>query len=319
MEIELLVQHNNNIFQPAVEEGITWSTERKNAPGQLNFTVIKDSVLEITEGDAVRLKIDGKNVFYGFVFKKSCEKDCKIKITAYDQLRYLKNKDTYVYTNKTASEVIKMIAADFNMNVGSIEDTGFKIASRVEDNTSLFDMIQNALDLTLQNQNYMYVLYDDFGKLTLKGLDNMRLNLLIDEETGENFSYSSSIDEDTYNRIKLTYDNEKSGKREVYIAQSGENINQWGILQYYDTLKEGENGQAKANALLNLYNSKTRNLSIKNALGDLRVRAGSMVVVMLDLGDVKLKNMMLVEKCKHEFNESSHLMTLTLRGGEFVA
>ncbi len=319
MDVELLTQHEQKIFQPTVEEGIIWSTERKNAPGQLSFTVIQDDILEITEGDAVRMKVDGQNVFYGFIFKKSREKDSKIKITAYDQLRYLKNKDTYVYTNKTASEVVRMIAADFKMNVGTIEDTGFKIASRVENNTSLFDMIQNALDLTLENQKYMYVLYDDFGKLTLKGLDNMRLNLLIDEETGENFSYTSSIDENTYNRIKLTYDNEKTAKREVYIAQSSKNINQWGILQYYDTLKEGENGQAKANALLNLYNSKTRNLSINNALGDVRVRAGSMVVVMLDLGDVKLKNLMLVEKCKHEFKESQHLMTLTLRGGEFVA
>lgn len=319
MEIELIIQHGNKVYIPAVEEGISWSTERKNAPGQLTFTVIQDDILEITEGDAVRMKVNEKNVFYGFIFKKSSEKDCKIKITAYDQLRYLKNKDTYVYTNKTASEVIKMIAADFQMNIGTIEDTKFKIASRVENNTSLFDMIQNALDLTLQNQNYMYVLYDDFGKLTLKSLDNMRLNLMIDEETGENFSYTSSIDEETYNRIKLTYDNKKTGKREVYVAQSGENINQWGVLQYCDTLKEGENGQAKANALLNLYNAKTRNLSIKNALGDLRVRAGSMVVVMLDLGDVKLQNLMLVEKCKHEFKESQHLMTLNLRGGEFVA
>lgn len=35
----------------------------------------------------------------------------------------LKNKDTYVYTNKTASEVIKMVAEDFQLNVGELEDT----------------------------------------------------------------------------------------------------------------------------------------------------------------------------------------------------
>lgn len=319
MAVELLIQHGNKIIIPAVKEGITWSTERKNAPGQLVFTVFKDDALNIAEGDAVRMKKDGKEVFYGFIFKKTCSKDPEIKITAYDQLRYLKNKDTYVYTNKTASEVVKMIADDFKMNVGTIEDTRFKIASRVESNVSLFDIIQNALDITLQNQSTMYVLYDDFGRLTLKSLGSMRLNLLIDEETGENFDYTSSIDSDTYNKIKLTYDNEDTGKRDVYIAQSGANINQWGVLQYYDTLKEGENGQAKADALLNLYNAKTRNLTIKNALGDVRIRAGSMVIVMLDLGDVKLKNYMLVEKAKHEFKESLHLMTLTLRGGEFIA
>lgn len=319
MDVELLIQHGNQVFQPVVEEGITWSTERKNTPGQLTFKVVKDDIINFTEGDAVRMKVNGTGVFYGFVFKKKRDKSNIITVTAYDQLRYLKNKDTYVYTNKTASELISMIAADFQMNTGFIENTEFKIASRVESNTSLFDMIQNALDLTLQNMKYMYVLYDDFGKLTLKGLDNMRLNLLIDEETGENFDYESSIDDDTYNRVKLTFDNEKTGKREVYIAQSGENINQWGVLQYYDTLKEGENGQAKADALLELYNAKTRNLTVKNAFGDVRVRAGSMVVVILNLGDVQVKNLMLVEKCKHEFKESQHLMTLTLRGGEFVA
>ncbi len=319
MDVELLIQHGNQVFQPVVEEGITWSTERKNTPGQLVFKVVKDDIINFTEGDAVRMKVNGTGVFYGFVFKKKRDKSNIITVTAYDQLRYLKNKDTYVYTNKTASELITMIAADFQMNTGFIENTEFKIASRVESNTSLFDMIQNALDLTLQNMKYMYVLYDDFGKLTLKGLDNMRLNLLIDEETGENFDYESSIDDDTYNRVKLTFDNEKTGKREVYIAQSGENINQWGVLQYYDTLKEGENGQAKADALLELYNAKTRNLTVKNAFGDVRVRAGSMVVVILNLGDVQVKNLMLVEKCKHEFKESQHLMTLTLRGGEFVA
>ncbi|MDE5995685.1 MAG: hydrolase, partial [Eubacterium sp.] len=308
---ELLIQHGSKVFLPAVEEGITWSTERQGSPGELQFKVINDKVLNIAEGDAVRLKINGTNVFYGFIFKMSRDKEQIISVTAYDQLRYLKNKDTYVYTNKTAGEFIKMIAADFNLKTGTIENTGFKIASRVEENTSLFDMIQNALDLTLQNQSYMYVLYDDFGKLTLKGLDNMRLNLLIDEETGENFDYTSSIDEQTYNKVKLTYDNDKTGKREIYIAQHSKNMNSWGVLQHFDTLQKGENGQAKANALLKLYNKKTRNLSIKNALGDIRVRAGSMVVVMLNLGDISIKNLMLVEKCKHEFKENEHYMDLT--------
>ena len=319
VNVELLIQHGSKVFSPAVEEGITWSTERKGCPGELQFKIVKDDVLEVTEGDAVRLKVNDSNIFYGFIFKLKRDKEKIITVTAYDQLRYLKNKDTYVYENKTAGEFIKMIAEDFKLQTGYIENTGFKIASRVEENTSLFDMIQNALDLTLQNQSYMYILYDDFGKITLKGLDNMRLDVLIDEETGENFDYTSSIDDQTYNKVKLTYDNEKTGTREVYIAQDSQNINSWGVLQHFDTIQEGENGQAKADALLSLYNKKTRNLSIKNAFGDTRVRAGSMVVVMLDLGDVKVKNLMLVEKCKHEFKQNQHLMNLTLRGGEFVA
>lgn len=327
MDVELLIADpsGSKAYLPIVEEGIEWTTERRSTPGKLTFKVVKDSIINFQEGAVVRLKVDGKGVFFGFVFSKKRDKDQIITVTAYDQLRYLNNKDTYVYENKTAAQFIKMIAADFSLNVGVIEDTPFVIASRVEDNTSLFDMIENALDLELQNNGNMFILYDDFGKLTLKFLGNMYVGdnasgyLMIDEETGENFDYTSSIDSDTYNKVKLTYDNEETGKREVYIAQDGSHINEWGILQYFDTLSKGENGQAKADALLQLYNKKTRNLKISNALGDTRVRAGSMVVVNLDLGDMKLKNFMLVEKVTHKFNLDEHFMDLTLRGGEFIA
>lgn len=71
--------------------------------------------------------------------------------------------------------------------------------------------------------------------------------------------------------------------------------------------------------MLKLYNQKTRNLRISNAIGDNRVRAGSMLVVNLNLGDKKVKNFMLVEKCTHTYKGSEHWMDLTLRGGEFIA
>lgn len=326
MSIELLVASpdGGNMQLPVIEEGIEWSTERRSTPGKLTFKVIKDNVVNFQEGSAVRLKVNGKPIFFGFVFSKKRDKDQIITVTAYDQLRYLNNKDTYVYENKTASQFIKMIAADFLLKLGTVENTKFVIASRVEDNTSIFDMIENALDLTLQNNKEMFVLYDDFGKLTLKNISSMYVEksgnyLMVDEETGENFEYNSSIDSDTYNKIKLTYDNEKTGKREVYIAQDSKHINEWGVLQYFDTLSDGENGQAKADALLKLYNNKTRNLKIKNAIGDVRVRAGCMLIVNLDLGDIKLKNFMLAEKVKHTFKMDQHFMDLTLRGGEFIA
>lgn len=326
MNIELLVanESGSKTYQPVVEEGIEWTTQRAGTPGKLTFKVLNDDILDFTEGSTVRLKVDGVEVFYGFVFTKSRQKDQIITVTAYDQLRYLNNKDTKVYEGKTATQFIQMLAADYRLRVGDMEDTGYVIASRVEENSSLFDMIQNALDLTLTNTGNMFVLFDSFGKLTLKSLGNMRVGdgdnyLMIDEETGENFDYQSSIDSQTYNKIKLTYDNEETGTREVYIAESGENMNKWGILQYFDTLQKGENGQAKADALLKLYNKKTRNLKIQNAFGDNRVRAGSLIVVNLALGDMSVKNFMLVEKCVHTYNESEHWMTLTLKGGEFVA
>ena len=169
-----------------------------------------------------------------------------LSITAYDQLRYFKNKDTYVITGKTAGEVLELIAADFELQTGDVEDTGYVIPSLVEDGKSLFDIMQDCLDQTLMNVGEMYVLYDDFGSLSLKNIANLAVNILIDSETGENYKYSSSIDDQTYNKIKLVYDNKNTGQRDVYIAQDSSKMNEWGMLQYYDKLSEGENGKEKS-------------------------------------------------------------------------
>ncbi len=91
------------------------------------------------------------------------------------------------------------------------------------------------------------------------------------------------------------------------------------FLQYFETLDTSVNGKAKADALLKLYNQKTRNLSISDAFGDVRIRAGTTLIVKLDLGDVSLQNYMMVEKASHTFKKDDHRMNLTLRGGEFIA
>ena len=143
-------------------------------------------------------------------------------------------------------------------------------------------------------------------------------SLLLDADSSENFEYTSSIDENTYNRIKLIRDNEDVKNGDCCIASSPENMRLWGILQYVETMKEGENGQAKVDALLKLYNKKTRSRKLTGVVGDNRVRAGSLLAVNLDLGDAGLQSQLLVERCKHTYQESEHSMDLTLTGGDFI-
>ena len=69
---------------------------KKKHPRQTGFQVLYDNILDFSEGSPVRMKVDGDNVFFGFVFKQQRTKDKIITVTAYDQLRYLKNKDTKV-------------------------------------------------------------------------------------------------------------------------------------------------------------------------------------------------------------------------------
>lgn len=288
-------------------------------PGKLTFNVIKDEVLGFHEGDMVRFDYDGHKIFAGFVFTKKRTNNRIISVTAYDQLRYFKNKDTYVYKNKTAAQVLQMLIADFNLQGGMIADTKHVIASRVEDNQELFTIMDNVGAITTKNTGNLYVLYDDYGKLNYRNVKQLKLDILVDEENGETFEYTTSIDENTFNKIKLSRENKKTGKREIFIAQDSENINQWGVLQSTESLDEGENGKVKADALLALYNRKSRKLHINKVFGDYRVRGGSTLGVQMYLGDLTVANFMMVETVKHSFYESKHDMDLKLIGGDFVA
>jgi len=206
-----------------------------------------------------------------------------------------------------------MIARDYNLRTGFLADTSHKLSRNRKDKT-LFDIILDSLDLTLIHTGKMYVLYDDAGKLTLNDVENMKLNIMIDGSTAQDYDYKISIDSNTYNQIKIYYDNDKSKKREVFMAKDTGTINKWGILQKDESIEKGIDGQAVAERYLTLYNRPSRSLSIRGAFGDIRVRAGCLIPVFLDIKEMELKNYLLVESVTHKVDEGIHTMDLTLRG-----
>lgn len=311
----LTIQHQGKVFEPPIEDGVQIEWERTGSPGKLTFTTIKvkGQDMGFSEGDAVCFYYNDKPVFMGYVFTKSRDREHRIKVTCYDQIRYLKNKYTYVFENKTATQIIKALCADFNLHTGSMEDTGYPIKAIAEENKAALDIALTVLEETLLNTGNMYVLYDNFGNLEVKNCANMVSSTLIMEDTAENFDYSSSIDDETYNSIVLYY-KEDDNRIELYTASNADRINQWGTLRYFEEVKNKTIGQNKANALLKLHCKKTRELKITGAFGDPTVRGGTLIPVKLDLGDIITNNYMLVEKVTHKFNNDLYTMDLTLEG-----
>lgn len=333
-EYEVLIKHKTStgysIISPIVEDGVKWETDRQGSPGKLTFKVYQDDNgrLNFQEGDAVALRYRKTSkdewiaIFTGYVFTKKRSKDNWLDVTAYDQLRYFKNKDTYVYKEKRASDIVRMIAEDYGLNIGTIENTDYVISERVEDNQTLFDIVQNALDLTISStsNHSLYVLYDNAGKLYLRNVANLKYDgLLITESTAEDFDYQSSIDEETYNEIELYYDNDETNKREYFFATDKDSIGDWGRLRYTESLNEPSNAKVRAEQMLKLYNRKTKNLKVKKAFGDYHCRAGWMIPVQLDLGDTTVNNYMVIEKATHTFTKDEYRMDLTLSDSEFSA
>lgn len=318
--VDVLVTNGKNRFFVPVEDGMKIVWERQGTPGTLTFSAMYDKKFKIVEGNSVLVSVDGTKFFYGFVFKHSMSKDGIVSYTAYDQLRYLKNKDNVIYVKKRADQVISQIAKKFKLQTGKLANTGYVIPKRIDDNTELFDAIQNALDLTTMMKGRVYVLYDDAGKLTLADVSKMKVNTcLVDEETGRDFTYEISIDDDVYNQIKLMYENKKTGKYDIYIAKNSEKINKWGLLQYTDKIDDPDLGKLKSQALLKLYGKKKRTLSISGVIGNKNVRAGSLVPVMLKVHELNVSNYMLVEKVTHTFKNREWTMDLIVSGGDFSA
>ena len=309
--MKLTIQHNETVFEPPVEEGVKIEWERTGTPGKLTFTTIKS--MSFDEGDPVCFYYDNKLVFIGFVFKKKRDREHRIEVTCYDQLRYLKNKYTYVFEKKTATQIIKALCNDFGLQIGTMDNTGYVIPAIAEENKSAMDIILDVLEETLTNTGNMYVLFDNAGKIQVKNCANMVSNKLITDDTAENFDYSSSIDDETYNNIVLYYKGDDE-KIQIFTASSDSSIKQWGLLRYFEEVKNPTIGQNKANSLLMLYNKKTRELKVTGAFGDTSVRGGTLIPIRLNLGDIVTNNFMIVEKVTHNFNKDHYTMDLTLEG-----
>ena len=304
---------NRGKVQDVMVEGevrITWS--RDGSPGQMTLNIVKDENLDYQEGNPVAFYVDGKIFFYGYVFSKSRTGEQIITTTCYDQLRYLKNKATYQYKKWTYSELLKNICKDRNLQIGDIEDTKFKIPGRIEENKEFWEILRFASDMTTANTGKLYTLFDEGGKICLKSIENMRTEDVIDYDSTEDFNYDTSIGSNTYNRVHLKLLDDTKKEIKSVTAEDKKSIENWGLLSYSDmTNNEEIDLDKKAKELLNVLNRKNRKLRLKDIVGRLDVRAGSLVPVqMMAIGDIDINSMMLVQNVTHKFQEEHHFMDL---------
>ncbi|GMX63196.1 hypothetical protein Elgi_00520 [Paenibacillus elgii] len=296
----------------------TFKTARVGQASSLEMTLIKGGFYESKEfkynlGDIVRVRQDGRNVFYGYIFSIESGREETVQITAYDQMRYLLANDSYVLSNVTATQVVERIGKDFGLKLGKLDDTKHVIPGLSENNTKLLDIIFKALDKTLIATKKIYVLFDDFGELTLRDAETMALDFSLgDTSLVYDYKQKRSLDK-TSNKIKIVRDNKESGKRELYIVQDSRTIAKWGLLQHYQTVDEkvsAEKVKEMLDNLIQLKNHEQRSFSI-DALGDIRVRAGCYVSINME--ELGLNQRFLVNECTHKFDGSvEHTMSLEL-------
>ena len=321
MKIELLIDDKQgNVFDISeLIEEVTWKTKRKDSPSSLEISLLEDKQVTVSNGNVISFKVDNNNVFYGYVFKNSGDCSPKIKFTAYDQIKYLMYNDVYVGVNKKASEIAQEIFKNLELKVGTIEDTGYTIPTIQEDDKKYLDIIYSGLDKTLSAVTKTFVLYDDYGYLNLKDINNMKQEIVISDDNNlGDYEWENSIEE-SYNRIKFVRDNEETKGRDVYIAQDTDSIAKWGRLQLFKKVDDKLNKaqiEEMVNVNLKLKNKETRKLKLKDVLGtetnlDVKLRGGAGVYV-----DIKKRNIAqyyLIEEATHKFSKNEHTMDFDLK------
>lgn len=318
MVYELIVanKRTGQIFDlSTIATEVTYTTNRTGQPGTLKFTLQKAGQLDYLEGDEVRLSVDGQLIFYGWVFTKKKDRWGKIENTCYDRLRYLKASAVYAFYDQTAESIIQQICADLQVDIGTIEATGYTLPEYIKDQeTSCLDIISEVLEQVLLNTGKIFVLYDNGDGVSLSSPENMKSEIMLgDASYVGDYTYTTDIDEQTYNSIKLARPNEETGRADVFVTEDSENMGKWGKLQYYAQVDESLNDAQIAERgaqMLEYYNRRLRTLKVES-LGVPGLRAGQMVYMHIyQLGDINLEQWVLLEKVTHKFEQNFHTMTL---------
>lgn len=315
IQIYTTINGEDYIQEPVVLEGIQWETSRSGDPAKLTFTIIKDETISFPEGAEVNFMYGNQCVFSGIVLEKSRNKDQQIHVTCLDRTFYLKTVENYTFTGLRADQIIERVAKDVGHKVGELANTGYVLPKYAASDKTLLEVMQEVLDQTLLATGELYCLYDDFGYLTLKHIKDMQTDLLITNDTAEDFDYKTTINDSTFNYVVV-----KDGNGNMAVAKDDNSIKKYGLLQYVVDSQDGGNIQELANAILKSRNRVARAFSVNGAFGDINVRAGSGVYVYLYLGDHTCKQSMLVNHVTHTFNNGHHSMELTLiDGGSYYA
>lgn len=317
--MEVLIDNRDGSIWDMPVSSVQWKTSRIGKAGTLDVKLVieQPTKFPVNSGAIIRVTDGSHKIFYGYVFETGFNASSEFNVKAYDQLRYLMYNDTFVFSSTTATAGIKKIATDAGLKIGTFEETGYKVPAMVEDNKKALDVVAKFLDSTLIATNRNYVLFDNFGKLELRNINNMAISAddfyIGEESLLFDFEYKKTIDVETYNRIKLVQDNKKTGKREVYIAQDSKNIAKWGRLQEFRKVDEKMTAaQIKdlLDKLIKLRNRETKSLKL-NCLGHWKVRAGCFVFVYIE--KIGIKQYFLVDECTHNWEGGVHTMTLDLK------
>lgn len=248
-------------------------------------------------------------LFRGIIMEQEQSDSKTMSIEAYDNGIYMaNNKDTFNYSNRTASDIFIDCCNRFQIPYGEVAETGYIIPELPKPKTTPYDVICDALSQTYKATGNRFYPVSMEGKMHLLCRRENMLQWVI--ESGVNLSsynYKKSLNS-VRTRLKLL-----SNKDEVLAQKCDTEIEgRIGVFQEVSTPDENLN-KAQLNELAeNMLNEKKKlDFTLKiSGLGIPEIYSGiGVYIIIKELG---IENTYYVDEDSHTFEGRVHTMSLTL-------
>lgn len=301
---------------------IKWSGRKGSSSRKLEATLIDDDAydnaragIDVEKGHQCIFSFDGEELFRGIIMSQGQTQKKQLTFKAYDNGIYLaNNKDTFTYTNKTATEIFKDICTRFGLPYSSVAQTTYKVPELAKPKTTAFDAICDALSQDYRSTGIRHYIDSQKGSLRLLTRRENILQWVL--EVGQNIiSYNSNVSiEKVKTRIKLLSDEGTvlAEKKNTTLEKA------IGIMQDIDEPDETLNSaqlQELVSSMLDESSTSERTLKL-TVLGLPDVISGLGVYVIIPALDIS--RTFYVDEDSHTFKDNHHTMSLTLNHADDV-
>ena len=302
---------------------VTWSG-RKNSPARsLQISVLDDPELgdsnrpniDVYEGQKIIFSEDGNELFRGIIMSQSRSQDRMLNLTAYDNGIYLaNNKGSFKFSKKTMTQIFMTVCKNYGIQRGETAAIKYQIKSLVKANTTIYDILCNALSKTYKATGERFFMISKKGQLHLirrkENITKMVLETGAEDSNYGNltqYAYSKDITGTRTRLLLLSRDGEKKASWKDKTLES-----KLGIMQDVqipdDTLSKAKL-KTQVVTMLEELKKPTETLNL-TAIGISSIYTGMAVYV--SIPEIGIGRTFYVDSDSHSWDGDFHTMKLTL-------
>lgn len=319
----ILVKNNTGYDISGIVQRTIWSG-RKNSPARsLQLDLMDDPSLgennradvDVYSGNHLIFLEDGVELFRGIIMSQTRTQDMVLSVTAYDYAIYLSNnKDGFSYKKKTVTEIFMDVCKRYGISRGSVASVFYKIPVLVEPNTTVYDILCNALSKNYKATGERLYIISKGGQLHLIRRKEQITKVVL--ETGQEGSAYGNITQYSYSK-----DISNTKTRLKLISQKGKVVAKWfdsdleqkiGMMQDVQTPDDDiKNKQMKTLVITMLDGLKKPAESLTvTAFGISTIYSG--VAVYISIPEIGVGRTFYVDSDTHTWDGDYHTMQLTL-------